>query len=850
MLCPTGHHHAKVTVSQCSYPQWDTRALPMISRTRFLITTAFVCHLVLAPRLVTSQLLSGSGDVGASGVSSPVLPSAPSSQTEEEVTIKAIQQEKDGPLFKLRGQTEIHYRTFVLYADEMTYNSETGDAVVEGHVVLDGGVNDEHIQASHGTYNVRSEIGRFYDVIGTTGVRLRGARTLITSSNPFAFTGKLVEKTGPDHYVVHDGTVTTCELPRPKWLFSARKVVVDVGGNAKIYNSVFQIKGVPVFYFPFATHPVERLGRESGLLIPNVGNSSRKGLILGESGYWVINRSMDAILGVEYYSIRGWAPHGEFRARPSDTSFVDLIYQGMVDRGIGFPPADQGGHNVRLNAEGLFGHNFRGVARIDYLTSFVYRLAFNEVFSQAVYSEVKSQAFLSNTIRGFSYNGMVERYQNFESTTPGDVITILHAPSFDFSSVDRQLGHTPFYWTIDAAAEGLSRSEPSFRTANLLGRFDLNPRVSLPLLWKGWSFGPELSLRETAYTKQLLPGSGVGVADDQPITRKALGASVELRPPALSRIFAKEVRGRKLKHVIEPRVTYNYVTGVNNFANILRFDERDILSDTNEVEYAVVNRLYAKRSSAKQEDCGPQGMPSLSVGAAGAQTGVPWERGVAPQIQPCSTGSQAREIVTWELKQKYFLDPTFGGALVPGSRNVFTTSADLTGIAFITESRHLSPLISRLRIQTSPRTDVEWDMDYDFKRGEVNASTTLLNYYLGPFTLGGGDAYLQVPGETTSSTIPNAPVVPEFHQFRILLGYGHPNKRGFSGASSFGFDANVGFLQYAALQTSYNWDCCGLSLEYRRFALGSVRNENQYRFNFSLANVATLGNLRRQERLY
>ena len=42
-----------------------------------------------------------------------------------------------------------------------------------------------------------------------------------------------------------------------------------------------------------------------------------------------------------------------------------------------------------------------------------------------------------------------------------------------------------------------------------------------------------------------------------------------------------------------------------------------------------------------------------------------------------------REVVTWELGQKYFLDPTFGGALVPGQRNVFTTTADFTGIAFL-----------------------------------------------------------------------------------------------------------------------------------------------------------------------
>ena len=84
--------------------------------------------------------------------------------------------------------------------------------------------------------------------------------------------------------------------------------------------------------------------------------------------------------------------------------------------------------------------------------------------------------------------------------------------------------------------------------------------------------------------------------------------------------------GRKWKHVIEPRVVYNYVTGVNNFANILRFDERDILTNTNEVEYGVVNRLYAKRTSGQPEDCGKPGMPSLFIGGAPVPSRIPWER--------------------------------------------------------------------------------------------------------------------------------------------------------------------------------------------------------------------------------
>lgn len=806
----------------------------MISRIRFLITAAVTCHLLLAPTLVTSQLQSGS---------------ATSPSRVEEAQVSAITQEMDGRVFKLHGAATVQYRSYTLYADEMTYNADTGDATAEGHVVLDGGPYDEHVRATRGTYNVRTETGRFYDVNGTAGFKVRGSRYVLTTSSPFVFSGKVVEKTG-NRYVVSHGTITTCELPHPKWEFRATKLIVEAGADAKVYNSSFLVRGIPVFYFPFATHPVEKQERQSGFLIPSIGNSSRKGYIVGESFYWAINRSADATIGAEYYSLRGWSQRGEFRMRPSETSFIDLNYFGVIDRGIGYPPVDQGGEEARLNAEGRFGHHFRGVANIDYLSSFVFRQAFNEVFTQAVNSEVKSQAFLSNTTRGFSFNALAQRYQNFQSTEPGDVVTILHIPSFSTSSVDRKIGRTPLYWSFDAAGEGLSRSEPGFRTANLLGRFDLSPNISLPLLFRGWSFRPELGLRETMYTQQLLPSTdpdAVGTAIDNVLNRKALLASVELRPPSLSRIFEGEHFGRKWKHVIEPRFVYSYATGVNNFDRVIQFDERDILTNTNEVEYAIVNRLFAKRRDVSAEDCSSEAISSLTVGGASSQSMIPWERTTGPQEVPCYPATQVRAVVSWELAQKYFIDPTFGGAIADGRRNVFTTTADFTGIAFLTQPRHLSPLISRLRVETSARTNAEWDADYDFRTGRLNASTALINYHFRQFTFGGGDAFLHLNGNASSTTPAQAE---DFHQFRVLFGYGVPNKRGFSGAASIGFDEIQGFLQYATGQANYNWDCCGVSLEYRRFALGSVRNENQFRFAFTLANVGAFGNLRRQERLF
>jgi len=850
-----------------------------------------VCHLLLAPRIVTSQT-----PPPAAPAVMP-LPAAPSSQTGEEVEIHAVEQEKDGLTYKLRGQAEIRYRSYILKADAVTYDSSSGETQLEGHVILDGGPYDEHVETSHGTYNIQSETGTFYDVIGTAGFRVRRSRYVLTTSNPFAFTGKVVEKHGPGHYLVRQGTVTTCELPRPKWKFDAQRIVVDVDGSAKIYNSSFELRGVPVFYFPFATHQVQKQQRQSGLLIPSMGKSSSKGVMAGESVYWAINRSMDATMGGEYYSRRGWSQRGEFRARPSDESSVDLGYYGVIDRGIGSPPQKQpqkqGGEDVRLNAEGRFGNNFRGVANIDYLSSFVFRIAFNEVYTQAVNSEVRSQVFLSNTTNGFHYNALAERYQNFEICDPNtapscptlqqsELIQILHTPSFLLSSVERQLGETPLYWFFDSAAEGLQVREVGssdlplgFRTAPLVGRFDLSPSLSMPLQWQGWSIRPELTLRNTFYTQRFDPtlAASTGKAQDDVVNRKALEAAFELRPPALSRVYQHPWLGRQWKHVIEPRIQYDYVAGVNNFSRILRFDDRDLLSNTNEIEYGVVNRIYAKRTKPSAEDCTQPEISSLTVGGAAPPSATPWETPANPELEPKPCSSGPREIVSWEVAQKYFFDPTFGhalvaGQLVPGQRVVLTSTADFTGIAFldvrctlsinpcpasaVSALRNFSPIISRLRIETSPRTNTEWDLDFDPKRGHLNASTLLANYHYGLFTVGAGDTFLRVADSTSGTPLHVPPLrsANDFHQFRILFGYGNLQKRGFSGATSFGFDANQGFLQYSSVQTSYNWDCCGLSVEYRRFALGAVRNENQFRFAFTLANVGAFGNLRRQERLY
>src|SRR5690242_12520588 len=128
----------------------------MTTRIRLLIMAAVLCHLLLATRLVTSQLLPAKA-----------APSATSRQTSrrgQQVRISAIEQERDGAVYKLRGNVEIDYGTYTFTGDQITYNSDSGDIVAEGHLVVEGGENTEHIEASRGTYNVDRETGRLEQV--------------------------------------------------------------------------------------------------------------------------------------------------------------------------------------------------------------------------------------------------------------------------------------------------------------------------------------------------------------------------------------------------------------------------------------------------------------------------------------------------------------------------------------------------------------------------------------------------------------------------------------------------------------------------------------------------------------
>ena len=874
----------------------------MISRIRLIITALVACHLFLQPGLLTSQLLpsaipDATGEPTTSGpassapvpperqsvtesqAASPNVGSAPKidvvtdngqhdEKTEQiiqqdlqasseqlgpprpainvplgpnEVLIRADEQEKVQDIYKVRGHVEIRFRTYTLHCDEATYDSTTGQIVATGNVIFDGGPHHEHLVGTHATYDVSRDTGTFYDVTGSTGVHFKNNTMFLTSSTPFFFSGQVVDKLGPDRYRVHHGYITSCRLPKPKWEFNAEKATIEMGEEAKMYHTTLRIRGIPLFYFPFVEHPTDNLGRKSGFLIPVIGQSNTRGTILGDGFYWAINRNSDAVIGATLYSRRGWAQHGVYRAVGYKYQFR-AEYFGVVDEN-GYPPTgqNQGGEEVRANGFMELPKRFRGALSVDYLSSYIFRLAFGQSFAEAINSEVRSNGYVYRDRNGYSLGYLVSRYQDYQSESPGDVIDIAHLSSLEFSSLERPFNRSRLMYSYDLAAEALSRHELGFQTDTAVGRLDAYPTLSMPTFLHGWTFSPEAGFRETYYTQRLVtePGSTTVVAVDNPINRNVFAAAVDIRPPSIGRIFDRKLFGYVLKHTVEPSVTYRYQTGINDFSQIIRFDERDILVNTNEVRYGVVNRIYAKRTKSTGK-CFENPKYAWLTPRAEKQIESAIHADIAPQKNTCDDQQgPAREIITWELAQKYYMNPTFGGALVPGQTNVFDSTVNFTGIAFLTEPRKFSPIISRLRIQNAS-TDFGWALDYDPVLHQVNGSTVYAGYRWGNWYLNAGQTYLNVPP-------PNPNI---FDQYRVMLLYGNVAKRGISAAASVGVDSRLHYIQSATVQTSYNWDCCGVTFEYQRFALGAVRNENAYHFAFSLTNVGTFGNIRRLQRLY
>ncbi len=159
---------------------------------------------------------------------------------------------------------------------------------------------------------------------------------------------------------------------------------------------------------------------------------------------------------------------------------------------------------------------------------------------------------------------------------------------------------------------------------------------------------------------------------DASLNRKAVEADIQILPPVLERDFSgpflAKCFGVELRHTIAPESDRYGPWHLTSSTRVRDIRFTDIFSDTNEVEYGVTQRLFIKRLH-------PEPCPG------------------AGRLLPADL-CRLLQWLSWFVGQKYFADPTFGGAVIPGRRNIFTTTLDFSGVSYITAPRSGFAIVS------------------------------------------------------------------------------------------------------------------------------------------------------------
>ena len=726
-------------------------------------------------------------------------PQRPPSGSVAEITARGAQR-RVGTVYIADDDVDITYGDMRLRADHVEYDDSTSQASAKGHVIFD--FENQHLEGDEGHLNVATGHGTFKNVRGFLKLERRPNPRLLVSRNPLYFEAREVERISDDVYVVRHSWVTICDPDHPTWQFYAPKAKITLQKHVALVSSNFRLYRVPLLWLPYATAPAGEHLRQSGFLLPLIGNSTQKGFVFGDAFYWAPRTWFDTTLGFDYFSSRGTAQRGQVRVRPFENTSIRYDYFGVIDRGVPQPtgpPIKQGGHQQTVEVQSLWSHGWRFVADANELSSLTFRLAFSDTYGEAINSEIRSSVFLSNNFHGFSFDVASLSDRSYLQLTPATSIFLRSAPEARFSSVERApLENLPVYLSFESFVGSVHREDPLIDTPGFVARTELSPKITIPLHFRDlFGITASAAFRSTYYGDSL---NSMSVLTGESVTRNTGEFAVELRPATLERIYGKPHAPHRYKHTIEPYATYRYVTGIHDFDDFIRFDSNATLTNTNEIEYGITQRLFVK-----------------------------------------SGDDQPADFLTWNLVQKHFFDSTFGGALIPGQRNVFEALDSITAFAFASTPRNWSPIVSDLKFTPGGRFDAEQILEYDTQLHKISTFGTLVKI----------KPYSQLYFTVAHFRLQGDPVVqPQSQQIRAILGYGDITRKGVSVSGGLSYDIVAGTLQDQFAQVGYNGGCCGLSFEYRRLNFGTVRNENQYRIAFILANLGTVGNLRRQERIY
>ena len=578
------------------------------------------------------------------------------------------------------GEVEVKYQDVTLKCDDVEVDVRTMHVEARGNVTFDQG--ETRLACDRLSFNLERKVGIMYGVKGYF-------------PPSYHFRGEELEKLDETHWRLHRGVFSSCNLDAadaPPWSIDVRDAIMEIEGYGHFRGVALRTNGVPFFYTPRLLWPMKR-DRAAGFLVPSVGYNDRYGFYFGNAFYWPISRSIDTTTYIDWWSKGFYGLGQEFRWTPAENASGELVASVIRDDETG---------DWEWKARGEYAQLFPGGyalrAELLDMSDIGFFQRFERTFEQNSVRSFFSHVTLSRTWGPQAFNLRWENRQTFFDTTG---VTLERKPELEYRLSSTRIGGTPLYLSMVGVADEL-RMDRSPTQRGRYGRFDLFPTLSLLTPSLPWlNVTPTIGARETYYTATYSEDRTALVPE--PMSRHYFTAGVALVGPSFSRVWTR-AEGKRIKHLVEPRIEYQYVSNPGDLSRIPVFDEKDSVLVTNRMRGILSNRLLLKTKTA---------------------------------------GS--REVAVFEIGQEYsFSDPlTFARPGLPESkRGPLQFSARYLPMpqATIDARAEVDSVTNRLRgtalsgglFTTAGTVNLTWYSSYDSTSGNVVSSQTRIAAGYGP----------------------------------------------------------------------------------------------------------------------
>ncbi|HEX2694513.1 MAG TPA: LPS assembly protein LptD [Acidobacteriota bacterium] len=514
----------------------------------------------------------------ALGSALPAAAQTASTSVQSEITVYARTQEKTKDRIFLVGEVEIRYKELRLFADRVELDTRTKDCVATGNVTVQ--LPDESVTAEEVFVNLETKLGKMVKADG------------IVQPTIFYHAASIERKPG-NLYELLKAQVTSCAQPVPRWRFDSTRANFKKDDYIEMWNAVFRIKRVPVFYMPYMRYPVGR-DRATGFLIPRIGWSGNKGFNYEQSFYWAIARNMDATFNLDYYAARGVGGALNFRYMFHGGTGGEANLYGFTFKRDASGTKKENAYIVRWNHNQPLPLGFSLVANVDLQSSYDFLREFDNNFRRAVVSNRSSQVYLQRSWSYFNLSARVSKSETYFGQT-GFNFTIVSksTPQISFSMFKVKL-FGPVYASF---ASGYSNQEYGVLEANRTGTqrkagsLTFAPTVSVPFTLIPWlTVNTAVTGNFIYYPKSYEPGT-TRVGTDPLFTKNAM-ITAEVAGPVFSKVYRNAQGDPIFKHSIEPYANYRLDTPIpeskriiTTYAYFFRYHQ---------IEYGITNRFYVK----------------------------------------------------------------------------------------------------------------------------------------------------------------------------------------------------------------------------------------------------------------